>query len=1103
MRVPARPSAPRPALAAALLCALCVAPAATAGPPRQDFGFAADLYQKGRYDIAAEKFADFLADHPTDPLVKRAALLRGFSLYAARDLRGGVRALRDGLALPGETTLAADALLRIGLGEEALGNPTAAVAALDRLREEHPASEVADGALWPLGRARRAAGDLAGAERAFKQFLNARGVDATSPLPADLPAARAAESVEVRQALGAVLRDRGELDDAAAVFRAAAAGTGSAADRALSDLGLIEYGRDNFREAASLFTKLVDRAAATNLKADGLVNRGFSRYRLGEFAAAADDLRAAAAIAPPDRVQLARLWAGRAAEKAGDPAAAAADFAAAEAAAPDGDLVPDVLYQWGVTLAGGEAPADRAAALEKFRRVLAEHADSPVADDARGEAAHLLYRQAEMALRSGERAEARTLAAEATALDPAAAEAPGMRFLLTRLDEAALTPEAPAADRAAIERRYADLAADVAAPAFLRRDAALRRAESLRRRGEFADALAAFRAVTDGLRPGEDDTALRDGLRLGVAAAVAAGDADAAAELGARFLGTFPDAPRAAEVRAFLADAAAATGSLAEARASYDAATEAGRTARTDRLALKLAARAVDELEALPAAADRRERIEELAGLADSVLGPVAAEPSAGLSDDDRAEALAIRGYALLHLGRYMDAAAAFDEAARKYPDAPVHSEALVYGGVALSQAGRPEAEASLRKSFRLLAPAEPAPPGAESPTADRVAYAAGLELARLLARDPDRAAAAGEAYAELLAKFPAAAQAADVLWEWGTTLFDAGLHDDADAVFARLVDRHPTHPRADDALEYLAESDFYADPPRYAQAVDRLARLIAPAPGEPIEADEATVKQGAGFYLSALNALDRPREVIAAGDALAERFPGTPLAGEAKVQAAEARVRLTLDDANAADAPALLAAARDDLRAVRQGIDPDALADTPGGRPDWVSRPWILGADLAFRAKDYAEVDALATRLDAWRPPPPDLYEMREIHARRFKQQAVPDIAAAEKLAQSVMDDPAARGTAAADNARILLADLALLRTPKDLERAREVYLSLEFSGSTAASKALGAVRAGEMDEALGDSERAARQYRAVIANYADSPSAAVAADRLKALGG
>ena len=1101
MRDPARPSA---ALAAALLCALCVAPAATAGPPRQDFGFAADLYQKGRYDTAAEKFADFLAAHPTDPLVKRAALLRGFSLYAARDLRGGVAALRDGLALPGETTLAADALLRIGLGEEALGNPTAAVAALDRLREEHPVSEVADGALWPLGRARRAAGDLAGAERAFKQFLNARGVDATSPLPADLPAARAAEIVEVRQALGAVLRDRGELDDAAIVFRAAAAGTGPAADRALSDLGLIEYGRGNFREAASLFTSLVDRAAAPNLKADGLVNRGFSRYRLGEFPAAADDLRAAAAIAPPDRVQLARLWAGRAAEKAGNPAAAAADFAAAEAAAPRGDLVPDVLYQWGVTLAGSEAPADRAAALDKFRRVLAEHAGSPVADDARGEAAHLLYRQAETAFRSGEPAEARTLAAEATALDPAAAETPGMRFLLTRLDEAALTPDAPAADRAAIERRYADLAADAAAPAFLQRDAALRRAESLRRRGEFTDALAAFRSVTDGLRPGEDDTALRDGLRLGVAAAVAAGDTDAAADLGARFLGTFPDVPRAAEVRAFLADATAATGSLAEARASYDAATEAGRTARTDRLALKLSSRALDELESLPAAdPDREKKVADLAALAEAVIGPVAAEPAAGLSDDDRAEALVNRGYALFHLGRFADAAAAFDTAAAKYPGAPVRDAALAYNGIALSRAGRPEeAVAALRTTWRLLAPAEPAPTGAEAPTGDRAAYAAGLELARLLGRTEGGEAAAG-AYEELLSKFPTAAYADEILWDWGTALFDAGLHDRADAVFVRLVERHPDSSWADDALELLAEGDLYAAPPRYAQAADRLARLIDPAPGEPIKADEATVKQGAEFYLRALSALDRPREVIAAGDALAERFPNDRLAAAAKVQAAEARLRLARDDANAAEAPALLTAARDGLRAAREGIDPDALADTPGGRPDWVSRPWIVGADLAFAAKDYAEVDALAAQLEAWRPPPPDLYEMREIHARRFKQQAPPDIPAAEKLALSVVDDPAARGTAAADNARILLADLALLRTPKDLKRAREMYLSLEFSGSTAASKALGAVRAGEMDEALGDPERAARQYREVIANYVDSPSAAVAADRLKALGG
>ncbi len=531
---------------------------------------------------------------------------------------------------------------------------------------------------------------------------------------------------------------------------------------------------------------------------------------------------------------------------------------------------------------------------------------------------------------------------------------------------------------------------------------------------------------------------------------------------------------------------------------------------------MRLANRAVAVLEALPPDAEnRQERVDALADAAADLVAPLAAEAGAAGADapnaDLHAEALTLLGWANFHRGRFAEAAAACRTVVEKRPDAPAYHEALTLLGVSLARTGDAEsAEVALRTAWKQLAPEGPAPAGAESAGPLQDAWVAGLERARLLAKQPDRAADAGEAYAELYEKFPQS-DTGSLLWEWGTALYAAKRYDDADAVYAELVERVPDDRNADRALFILAEGDLVAKPPRPADAVRRFRRLVDPAPDEPVVADDATVQRAVEPYLTALTTAGDFAAVVAAAGPLAERFPETEAAAVARLLAAEARIRLATVAAageTPEEAANLRTAARADLADARAALAGRNVGMQAVGRPIWASRAWILGADQAFLIKDYDQVDRLAAELEAWRPPPPDLYEMREIHARRFKQQAIPDFDRAEKLALSVVEDTV-RGTVARDRAQALLADIALLRSvaadePRRaalLTKARDIYLTLSLFGSTDAFKRQGSLKVGEMDERLGDVKLARTTYQKLIDNYPGSDEAAAAAKRLAAL--
>ena len=1042
----------------------------------ENYRFATGLYDKRRFQQAERALRQYVAANPGAANTGRAKMYLGFTLGQLGKYAEARNLLRDFVknADPGDKYLR-DATLRLGIYAGKAGVPREADRVLSDFVAAKPGDDLNEYALGPLGEARAALGDRAGAERAYRQLA------ADFPQSGFLPRARLK--------LAGLLAEGGQVDEAAAELRDLAAGAGAdaaVAEQARFDLGFLLYqvGRDE--EALRAFSDLIERHPKGRLTPEGRLFAGFAFFRLGDFSRAAKLLREAAE--DPRLTARARYWSGTALRRMGQPAEAAADLTAAVAADPDGTFAPRALNELAEVQAGEGRTAEARRTLDRF---LSRYGTSESAPDATLRAAKLALadRDADAAGRLLDRFEAQF--ADTPAAERAAARLAGDRGALANL-RWSLAPEADAAARTAALRdavewygRARELTAD---PAERGRAAALL-GQAHYRLGEYRQSLDAVAPSLEALTPAAGEPAppvLADVLQVAMLAADELEDFARVGELAGLFLDRFPRSPWTENVFSLAANAEARAGDLqaaGELRETFKLSFPA--SAALTPLTLDLADRAFEAQE-----------FERAAGLFGEAVSATAIEPGAAVDEDRRrmrGEALAGAGWSEYRRGRFDAAADLFGRLVSELPGDPRADEAMVMRGVSLREAGDVRAaETALRSAWSTLAPAAPAPAGAEQTAGrPRQAWLAGLTLARLLTEN-GRVDAADAAFADLLGKFPEARQLGPLLWEWGRMLHVAQRFADADAKFARLLEVDPGHEEADRAVLLLAESDWAGQKLDAADA--KFARLTdAPAegeaPGNTLAVDPATREAAFRQRLD----LAAARGNVADQERIAGRFLQAFPAGEDAPRVRFLRAQ-ALRRRGGADA---LREARAELTALR-ALRNDAAV----GGEAWYPDVWILEADAAFALKDYDAVEQLAAELDTFEPTPPDLFKMRELQARVAKQRPPVDLPRAERLANAVLDDPRAKGTIEADRARLLLGDIAHLRTPPDYAAARDHYLRLNLTGSTPAMRAAGGLGAARMDEQLGEVEEAKRTYREVAAEYPGTDAAESAAARLAELG-
>lgn len=113
------------------------------GSEREAYQQAFNILREGRYEAAADAFADFLEAYGDSDYAANARYWLGESYYVNRDFEAALENFERVLDDHGDSAKAPDALLKVGYTQYEMGDRDAARETLDRVRQEHEGSSVA------------------------------------------------------------------------------------------------------------------------------------------------------------------------------------------------------------------------------------------------------------------------------------------------------------------------------------------------------------------------------------------------------------------------------------------------------------------------------------------------------------------------------------------------------------------------------------------------------------------------------------------------------------------------------------------------------------------------------------------------------------------------------------------------------------------------------------------------------------------------------------------------------------------------------------------------------------------------------------------------
>jgi TolA-binding protein len=1018
--------------------------------------FAHGLFRQRKFDLAADEYQRFLASRPATADADEAR----FGLASARLFQGRYKearaAFEDFLEKAPEHTRAQTAWYRLGELAYMLGDLPQARKCLEKFVRETPKHPHLDSAWTYLGDVCLGLNDLPAARSAYERSLS------------DFPRGRLAD--RCRYGLGRTFADLGQSDPALKVLQELAdQGSSDWVDRAWLQIGRIQLKAGRHSEAAESLAALERVAPRSALKSEARLLRGEALTGLNRSDEARRVFKELMVESPEPLASRAALLLATLELEHGRPEMALATLENALARFPQSSLVPSFLYRSAEAQLKLKRLED---ARATFLRVAEADPRDSWADDA-------VARAAQLALRSGEHAEALKLArsflqrfpgskltADVRLVEGRAMLAGGRPAEAVALLEAVLGlgKEAGAADRA-LARQL-----EPAAIAAARYDLAL----AYRAAGRTREADTMLSQLADS----EHDAVGADARFLMGQGLVERGQfAQAIAPL-QQYLQANPSGDVADHALAHLATAQIGQGRL----------DEAGKTLAQLVVRFPRSKTLAPTRERLAEAALDRNQLELARELFSLVLGhgehDLATDDRKNAQPDPatRARAQVGLGRALWRLGKPAEAAAHFGDFLQQPANSPLAaSVALERAG---AQAAGGQTDAALA-SYREVQDRYPR---------SRESLQAELARARLLA-STGRSDDAANIFAALLSRndkqkdLDGLGAGRDVLMaERAWALVDARKTAEADAVFGEILHDFPESPSAADARFNLAESASQAG--NHKEVVRLLSPLLAIRAGsgetsaqvhrnEPAAGNPARIMPLVLLRLgrTQLELGDWPAAEATVGRLISE-YPGAAHNREARLLLSEAVLRQD----RAAAAESILSTLE---------IDPPASSDPPGFATLVRTRhvQSLVGVKRWKQALSLA--DALTAELPASDPAVPELDFAR---GRALLGLARP--ADARRALQAVI--AARKGSELAAQAHLMQGE-TYFHESRFQEALRE-FLQVDILYDAPRWQAAALLEAGKVYERLAQWADAIQTYESLCSRFPKDPRVPEARDRLGA---
>ncbi|GDX90414.1 hypothetical protein LBMAG46_04190 [Planctomycetia bacterium] len=929
-----------------------------------DFNLGVGLYRTQRYETAAGAFDQFLKKYPEHPRANFARLYLGLSLNSIERYSEARPRFAEFLKTETAGPNVAEARYRLGECSFYLRDYEAATKQLAEFLDKHPDHKLSDWAVLLLGDARIATGQ----HRSAADILRRIAPEKTgSPVFAD-----------ALFSLGKALEGTGDLNAAIQSFRAAAElPNQQIAQRALTKVASIEYGRGNFQQALEAWQKLQSSGNTVLLPAARL-GAGMALYRLSQFPQAVEQLQAVPETAPA--AAQARLFTGMSQLQLKQPDQARTSLDLALQLAADTPLAVEVTFQKARLEQELAMPAAAAELYTRIAQRWPQDSRAPLC----------LANALDLHLGTGNQLAAASDWKLLTEQYADYAGQPRQQVLHGRLLLAEKQTEQAAGVLSAVLQNADPEQAPVARYYLIRA-----KAET----GRHAEVLPLAAALRDQTPP-DQLPRYADALLLAAASALQLQDYNATIAFVDPWLSLDREPKQQIEARLIKGHALRGLKKIPETAAEASALAELGKTQPA-------------AWNAILALAD--------AAFADRSFD--AAEPlfaQVGLQQFNPAVVEAGQAGAAwcqFETGRFDAAAQAFLKLADSFPNAPDFMLYVLMQATAAAEQQPEQAVTAWQTAWaRLLPKIDKPAAGAEKRPPLRHAFEVGSRLARSLQK-AERLEDAAAAWAALLQAFPEAEDTDRILDEWAWMWASVGNYEQADLIYRRLLTQFPNSSYAGQARLSLAESQLQA---RNLDAA--LAEMEAIAAES---AYSAADRERASFHIVEIHSLaERWQAMKTAAEQFLAAWPDTELAPQIRLFLAEAQLQ-TGDTASA----------RQGLQNLRTTLQADTAV-----KAAWHDRVWVVLAETLLAQAEYDGIDALEQELKTRSADSPFLFQLLDVQGRRWKQQAPPDFEKAREYLRAAVLDPQGKGTLTAARCQTLIGETHLLQNQLD-DAVREYF--------------------------------------------------------------